>query len=88
MRASASGGATLAVRDASDNVVLNVAKDPAGEWIVEVPPGSDNAVWSVTGPGDVNRNAAIHLIGVPDGLSLLPDLLLAPRRHASTAPIQ
>ena len=80
--AGAHGGPTLQVFDAKGKTMLDVkpaGDEPQTRFLVEVPKGSDGAVWKVVGPNCINRTGSINLIGVPRYFAFSPDLLLAPQ---------
>lgn len=85
LMASARGGPALVVKDARGNKALETTRDPKDQegrtrsFIIEVPTGSDGAVWSVKGPDDPLSWGSISLAGVPNWLSFRPDQLLVPR---------
>ena len=78
LRTGAYGGPTVLVKDAGGKTILDVTHARENEFLLEVPPGSDGAVWSVEGPRDVNGVAGMQLIGVPNYFGLQPDRLLVP----------
>ncbi|MHB0934779.1 MAG: DUF4838 domain-containing protein [Armatimonadota bacterium] len=78
LRTSADKGPTFTVKDAKGTVVLNTANAREREFLIEVPAGTDGAVWSFEGPKDVNGTASVQLIGVPNYYSLQPEQLLVP----------
>lgn len=87
VKARPPGGAVVLVRDSAGTVILDIDKKKAAastshEFVIEVPQGSDGAIWSITGPKDNSGNGTIALIGVPNYLSLLPGQLLVPREVA------
>jgi len=86
VRARAGGGPAFRIRDGRGQTVLEIerGKAPAGppEFIVAVPEGSADAVWSIAGLRDPRGNGTVALSGVPNYLSLLPDQLLVPREVA------
>ena len=55
------------------------AAEAGPESVIDVPDGSDDAIWSLAGLRNGYGNASVTLIGVPNYLSLLPELLLVPR---------
>ena len=85
VKSSARGGPVLKVRDGKGNTVLSLQRDPAkrdanlAQTAVDVPVGSDGAVWSISGPEDAIGWGSIELIGVPNWLSFQPDQVLVPR---------
>ena len=85
VKARARNGPVLKVCDAKGNEVLSLKRgaplgpDALAQCVVDVPPGSDGAVWSVSGPDDAVGWGSITLIGVPNWLSFRPDQVLAPR---------
>jgi hypothetical protein len=89
--AAAHGSPTVTVRDHTGNIVFEQKGFAAGargeelsgslKSIVKVPNGADGAIWSVTGPGNVNRTSGIGLSGVPEYLSLTPQQLLVAEEY-------
>jgi hypothetical protein len=78
------GGPAFTLRDGAGKTVLDVDKKQAAAgaqqtFVIDVPAGSDNAVWSVAGLRNGYGIANLKLIGVPNHVSFLPEQLLVPR---------
>jgi len=89
IKARARGGPVLKVCDGKGNEVLSLKRgaapgpDALAQCVVDVPPGSDDAVWSVSGPDDAIGWGGITLVGVPNWLSFQPDQVLVPGEAAA-----
>lgn len=86
VRSGAHGGPTIRVLTGKGKVVLDVAKSARNEFLIEVPPGEDGAVWTFEGPDDVNGVSSVRLIGIPNRMSLSPAQILVPAECLPAAP--
>jgi len=80
---AAKGGPVITIADGKGNTALKVKREPGTKktrrtFAVDVPDGSDGAIWSFTGPEDERTYAPIRLLGIPNYLSFQPDQLLVP----------
>ena len=79
------GQPAFRIQDGRGKLVLehDAKKSKGGlpaELIVDVPEGSDDSVWSISGPRDKLGRAFVELVGVPNYLSLLPEQMLISRK--------
>ena len=77
--AHARGGPSLVVRNAEGKIILQARRSAQTDFVIDVPPGDDNSIWSFEGPDDAIGYGTARLIGIPNTFSLLPDQLLVPQ---------
>ncbi len=79
IRMTSGGRATLSIRDAKGRTHLDVRNEKASDFVIEVPPDTDDSLWSVQGPEHPTAGGGFKLVGVPNYFTLDPERALVPK---------